>query len=353
MSLRISTGRSNAASVSRSVALERELRLAEGEALRVERAHQSDIVVLEARAQHLHGERAGRIVGGGERMRRRDAAFHDGDGLALRELAELGDELRTFGDIDAVGEPQQFDRGRTGKEARDRGQHLGAVDAVRLRLELAQPHARGARRFERDVAADLRQRDDRDAATVGLGARDQVLGGADARVPGGGRAPAVVDQERERRGGLRGRERRIPQRPRRRDDQQRREREAQQRQPPRRARGRLFLRQDVEQQLFRAELLHARARRNEAQQPPQHRQAQQPEQHQRLRETEREAHHAALPWKSAWRRLTPVPPGPAPMRVCSASRSSLAGRSVRWMMKLQPSRSVSARISARWRSTRA
>ena len=47
------------------VALERELRLAERQALRIERAHQADIVVLEARAQHLHGERAGRIVGGG------------------------------------------------------------------------------------------------------------------------------------------------------------------------------------------------------------------------------------------------------------------------------------------------
>ena len=40
------------------------------------------------------------------------------------------------------------------------------------------------------------------------------------------------------------------------------------------------------------------------------------------------------------------------MRACSASSSSLAGRSVRWMVKLQPSRSVSARISARWRSSR-
>ena len=47
-----------------------------------------------------------------------------------------------------------------------------------------------------------------------------------------------------------------------------------------------------------------------------------------------------------------APGGGAPMRACSASSSSVAGRSVRWMVKLQPSRSVSARISARWRATR-
>ena len=36
------------------------------------------------------------------------------------------------------------------------------------------------------------------------------------------------------------------------------------------------------------------------------------------------------------------------MRACSASSSSVAGRSVRWMAKLQPSLSVSALIAARW-----
>ena len=52
------------------------------------------------------------------------------------------------------------------------------------------------------------------------------------------------------------------------------------------------------------------------------------------------------------RPLTVVPGGGAPSRACSASSSSVAGRSVRWMVKLQPSRSVSARISARCRATR-
>ena len=53
------------------------------------------------------------------------------------------------------------------------------------------------------------------------------------------------------------------------------------------------------------------------------------------------------------RRLVMAASLPSPMRACSASSSSFAGRSVRWMVKLQPSRSVSARISARWRASRA
>ena len=202
-----------------------------------------------------------------------DAALDHGHRFALHQLAQFSDELRALCDIDAVGEPEHFDRRRAGKEASDRGQHLGAIEGVRLGLQLSQPDARRTRRFEGDVAPDIGQGNDRDTPIVGLGARDQIFGGADARVPGGGRAPAVIDQQRERCRRLRRGERRIPQRPGGRDDQQRRERQAQQRQPPRRARGRLFLRQNIEQQFFRAELLHARARRHEPQQPPQHRQA--------------------------------------------------------------------------------
>ena len=39
---------------------------------------------------------------------------------------------------------------------------------------------------------------------------------------------------------------------------------------------------------------------------------------------------------------------PSPMRACRASTSSLAGRSVRWMMKLARSRCASSRMAARW-----
>ena len=57
------------------------------------------------------------------------------------------------------------------------------------------------------------------------------------------------------------------------------------------------------------------------------------------------ADHATLPGcAGVWRLLTDVVCIWAPMRECSTSSNSLAGRSVRWTAKLQPSRSVSARI---------
>ena len=56
-------------------------------------------------------------------------------------------------------------------------------------------------------------------------------------------------------------------------------------------------------------------------------------------------HDAALASAVVW--ACGSPSVAAPIRACSASKSSLAGRSVRWMVKLQPSRSVSARISSR------
>ena len=95
------------------VALEGERRLAERQALRIERAHDADVVVARLRAQHLHGERAGRVVGADQRMRGRDAAFDHGDGLPCTQLGELGRRIPCAArDVDAVGEPEHFDRRR-------------------------------------------------------------------------------------------------------------------------------------------------------------------------------------------------------------------------------------------------
>ena len=57
----------------------------------------------------------------------------------------------------------------------------------------------------------------------------------------------------------------------------------------------------------------------------------------------------------AWpaRPLTAAPAAGRPCGHAERARARSAGRSVRWMAKLQPSRSVSARISARWRAMRA
>ncbi len=324
--------------------------IAEREALEVERAHGAGFPSAVARAQDFHRQRARGIVGGCERARARDTAVDHGDGPLLDEPPERRDELAAAAEIDAVGEPNELDLGRGGEEAPERRQRIRALDRVRLRLDLLDPHARGRRRLEGDVARRLRERDQGDAAVIRFRACDQILGGAHARVPGARRREAVVDQERERRLGGRGRNRRIPQRTGGRDDHERGERQTQQREPPRRALRRLLPGRDVEQEPRRRERDAARLRRNEAQQPPQHRQTQEPEQDQRLGEAEREpSDHACLRACPATRRrpLTIAPGGGAPRRACSASKSSVAGRSVRWMVKLQPSLSVSARISAR------
>ena len=60
-------------------ALEREARLAERQALEVERAHGAVVVRAGVGAQHFHAQHAGRVVGGRERMGAAQAAHHDGD----------------------------------------------------------------------------------------------------------------------------------------------------------------------------------------------------------------------------------------------------------------------------------
>ena len=69
MSFRISTGRLISASVSRVALLEGEARFAERQAFQVERADDAALAAVGGGAQHLHRERAGGVVGGGERMR--------------------------------------------------------------------------------------------------------------------------------------------------------------------------------------------------------------------------------------------------------------------------------------------
>ena len=320
------------------VVLEGEARFAERQALEVERADDAVLGAAGGGAQNLDGQRARGVVGGGERMRGRQAAGDDRDRAALRRAGKPGDELRAAADVDAVGQPDHLHVGRSGEQPRDGRQRVAALDGVRHRLELLQPHARGGGRLQRNLAARLAERNDGDAAVVGLGAGDDVVGGAQPQIPARRGAKAVVDQQRDRRRAGRGRDRRIPQRSGGGEDDQRRQQEPQQRQPPRRAGRRVLLRLDVEQQPRRRKGDAPRPRRNKPQDPPQHGQAEQAEQHQRLREAEREAHHADL--ASAMpcgRRLVVAASLPSPMRACSAISSSLAVRSVRWMVKLQPS----------------
>ena len=158
-----------------------------------------------------------------------------------------------------------------------------------------------------------------------------------------------IEHDQQRGSAVCRRERRVPKRPGCRDDDQGGQSQSQQREPPRRARRGFFFRGDLEQQARRRKIDAAGARRNQPQQPPQHGQTEQAKQHQRLRKPKRyRSDHAALTGLAvACLVLATNGCVLSPMRECSTSRSSLAGRSVRWTAKLHPRRSVSARIAAR------
>ncbi len=334
--------------------LENKRRFAERQALKIERAHTAGLGRAGGGAQHFDAQRAGRVVGSGERPRAGDAAGDDRHRSRVEHRRQAFGEIRTTAEIDGVGQPDQLDLACGGEEARDGGQRLGAVDGVRLRLDQLQPHARRAGRRERNVARAFGERNERHRAMIAFRARYDVFGGAQARVPGGGRGPAVVDEDRDRRARRHRRQRRVPQRARGGEDDESGEKKPHDGEPPRRPCRRFFARRDFKQQPGRREIDAARAWRDQPQQPPQHRQGQKPDQHQRFGKAERQsANHAGTLGRALAGMRGPLSTRPPPMRACSASSSSLAGRSVRWMVKLQDSRSVSARISARWRRTRA
>ena len=283
--------------------------------------------------------------------RRLDPAVDHGDRARAGGAHETVDELVGAPEVDAVGEPEQFHVGGRGQEAADHRQRLGAVDRVRLRPDLPEPHADASPAVSSEMSRPVSDNGTRATPRlVGLRARDEVLRGADAPVPGRRRRPAVVDHQHERRdaadevaiGGFHigPAAARINSAARRKPQQQ---------QPPRRARGRLLLRRDVEQETRRREVDAARARRDEPQQPPQHRQAEHPEQHQRLGEGERKPHHAQPP--RCRERVPAIDAGAAAGRLPCANAATAGGR---WpggrcggSTNDQPRRSVSARISAR------
>jgi hypothetical protein len=262
--------------------LEAVVGLPERQSLEVERPSGADVVTAARSPQHLDAENARRIVGCGERVRRLDPALHDRDGPLVGEAGEGCDEIGGVADIDAIRKPHDLDVGCRRQEPFQRRHNFGALDRVRLRLDEPQPRSRRGSGLERNVARRGRQRHHGNAAAIGVGTADEVLGGAQAGIPARRGRKAVIDEEHERHAGAGRRDRRIPQRPGRGDDDQRRKRQPQHGQPPRRARRRLLLGHDVEQHAGRRKFDAARPRRDEAQQPPQHRQAEQAEQDERL-----------------------------------------------------------------------
>ena len=132
-------------------------------------------------------------------MRGRRAAVDNRERLAFDRCAEGGDEFRCRGRFRRRPRATPIRHRAWPQESRViAGSASIAVDGVRLRLDLAQLHACGARWLDQRGAAGFRHRQDRDAATVGFGAREDVVGGADTRIPACGGRPAVVDQQHER-----------------------------------------------------------------------------------------------------------------------------------------------------------
>ena len=173
--------------------LERERRLAERQAFEIDGVDKAGVGAAGLRAQDFHRQRAGRIVGAGKRMRRRQAAGDHGERMAAEHALEAGDEFAALAEVDAVGEPDDFKLRRALHQALDQRQRLAAVDRVGFRLELFDLHARGVGYSQGKVAPGFRQRQHGDAAVIGVGAGEDFIGRAQPRIPARRRAPAVVE----------------------------------------------------------------------------------------------------------------------------------------------------------------
>ena len=302
-------------------------------------------------AQHFHRHLRGGIFGSDQCLRRGRAALEHRQLAVADGLAESFDEFGAAAGVDAIGQPRDFGVSRRFQEPFYSAKRLDAVDRIRFWRDLTQRDARGAGRHQRDVTRGLGQRDQRHAAAVVVGIGDQLVGGLDPGVPARSRAPAVVEQDHQRRVAAADAGLRIPDRAGGGENDQRRGGKPQQGQPPRRPRRGLFLWLDVEQQPRRRKLDPPRPRRHHAQQPPQHRQAQQAEQQQRLGEGEGETrYHALRPALTVEPRAVPLA---TIMPECRNNSSSAAERLVVWVENSQSSLLVSLRISSRCRATRA
>src|SRR6266508_1030152 len=106
--------------------LEGEGGVAERQALEIERTHGAGLGAAGSRAQNLDGERAGRVVGAGERARARNAALDHGDRPLLDDPSQRRDEFAAAAEIDAVAEPDQLDVGRGTQKAAERREYVQA-----------------------------------------------------------------------------------------------------------------------------------------------------------------------------------------------------------------------------------
>ena len=262
--------------------LEAERRFTERQTLEVDGIHHAAVVRAGLCAKYLHGQRTGRVIGGGEGVRNRQTSLDDGERMIADGPLQAFDERRAVAEIDAIREPYDFDV-RCGREkAFDERQCLASVNTEGLRLDLPDLDTRGAGKAQGNIAVGFRERQERYTAIVGFRARDEFVRSAQPRIPGRRGRPAVVEYDQQRRGTVRRRERRVPQRAGGGDDDERSEGQPQQSEPPGRACRRFLLGGNFKQQSRRRKVNAAGPRRDETKQPPQDRQAEQPEQNQWL-----------------------------------------------------------------------
>ena len=256
----------------------------------------------------------------------------DGDRLLGLVGQEAGEGIGV-GAADAVGEPHHAAERRLRRHVGKRGGKLGALGCPGARLQRFQAleDVAGIGRHQRLVGG-LGGGQQRDRPAGVFGELHDAMGRVHHGVPAGRRRPAVVDHEKQVAGPRRHFRRRFEHRPGEREDDNGGEQQSERRQPPRAVRRLLVLAGDRKQQPRRRKALEPRLRRHQAQEVPDDRQRRERRQHADVGEGE--GGHAARPARAApvarlWR---------SARRACSASSGSVAGRSVRWTMKVQSSR---------------
>ena len=314
-------------------------RIADGDALHVERPQQALRGAFRLGADHPHVQRARAILGACDGQRRlvlhqsMDGVFACGGAQTLREGA--GGAV-----FEAVRKPDDLRLLVGGEELLQGWQSDHAIRNERRGLEGAQALQGLARIGQQHIAPALGHDEQAGGAAIATRRLRPLAGGLNALRPGGRRWPAIIDDEQQRPARpLAGRQG-IPDGASHGQNDEGGDGEAQQQQPPGGARRGLLAGRQIEDQPQGRKGDLARARRGDAQQQIERGQKRQRGEHHGRGEGERETKHQAAPC-------------PASMRIRRASSACAAGRSVRCTVKLQPRDRQASRTASRWAARRA
>ena len=224
------------------------------------------------RAQHARLEFAALADARGDAERLgRAPILDDGEGAALRQLAQLGGDVgRLAVVVDVIAQPNDAGALRAGQCSFEGADGSEPVGCKWLRIERCGCGAGFGRRLDARGGnfGRARRRHDDDGPALALGFGDDPINHACALVPTRGGRPTVVDDDGHRARAVEcGLARRVQHRLGEREDQERSGKKADQRQPPRRRGGRLLLVLQPNEDARRREGDLVRARRHGAQQP--------------------------------------------------------------------------------------